>query len=67
MSDLPVIGITMGDPSGIGPEIIIRALSDSKIYELCTPVVLGDPGALSMVIGGMKKPPLNEISIQEEH
>ncbi len=52
----------MGDPSGIGPEIIIKALSDSSIYEICHPVVLGDPGALSVDIDGLGQKPINEIS-----
>jgi 4-hydroxythreonine-4-phosphate dehydrogenase len=38
-SEKPVIGITTGDLNGIGPELIIKALSDSRILELCTPVV----------------------------
>jgi 4-hydroxythreonine-4-phosphate dehydrogenase len=40
---LPIIGITMGDPAGVGPEIIIKALTDETLYRICTPVVLGDP------------------------
>lgn len=35
----PVIGITTGDINGIGPEIIIKALSDNRILDLCTPIV----------------------------
>lgn len=50
MSDLPYIGITMGDPSGIGPEIIIKALADRDTYGMCRPVVLGDPEILSSTI-----------------
>jgi 4-hydroxythreonine-4-phosphate dehydrogenase len=38
----PILGITMGDPSGIGPEITIKALSDAKIYDSCRPLVVGD-------------------------
>ncbi|MDQ0339671.1 4-hydroxythreonine-4-phosphate dehydrogenase [Caldalkalibacillus uzonensis] len=38
----PVIGITMGDAAGIGPEIIVKALKDVSIYEQCQPVVIGD-------------------------
>jgi 4-hydroxythreonine-4-phosphate dehydrogenase len=38
----PVIGITMGDASGIGPEIIVKSLKNSDIYEVCKPVVIGD-------------------------
>jgi 4-hydroxythreonine-4-phosphate dehydrogenase len=57
----PVVGITMGDPSGIGPEIITKALSDSSIYEICQPVVLGDPGVLAVGMEGLGHLPINEI------
>lgn len=50
LSDVPFIGITMGDPAGIGPEIIIDALNDESIYRICRPVVLGDPEILSSTI-----------------
>ncbi len=36
----------MGDPAGIGPEIIVRALSRPDLYALCAPVVYGDAGLL---------------------
>ncbi|WP_096434489.1 4-hydroxythreonine-4-phosphate dehydrogenase PdxA [Alteribacter populi] len=42
----PVIAITMGDPSGIGPEIIVKSLSDPKLYEMCHPIVVGDKQVL---------------------
>ncbi len=63
MNDLPLIGITMGDPAGIGPEIIAVALADSSVYECCRPVVLGDPGVLSSTISNL--PPLipQELSL----
>lgn len=38
----PIIGIPMGDPAGIGPEIIVKALRDKNIYEICNPLVIGD-------------------------
>lgn len=38
----PVIGITMGDAAGIGPEIIVKALEHSSVYEACSPLVIGD-------------------------
>jgi 4-hydroxythreonine-4-phosphate dehydrogenase len=38
----PVIGITMGDAAGIGPEIIIKALSLKEIYDMCSPIVICD-------------------------
>ena len=43
----PVLAITMGDPGGIGPEIIVKALSDKGVYDICSPVVIGDYEALS--------------------
>ncbi len=38
----PILGITMGDAAGIGPEVIIKALANQRIYELAHPVVIGD-------------------------
>lgn len=38
----PVIGITMGDAAGIGPEIIVKALLSKTVYEVCRPLVIGD-------------------------
>ena len=46
--ELPLIAITMGDPAGVGPEIIMRVLSKADIHEYCRPVVLGDAFALSL-------------------
>lgn len=37
-----IIGITMGDPAGNGPEITVKALSHPEIYEKCRPIVIGD-------------------------
>ena len=37
----PVIGITMGDPAGIGPEIIIKALLSNKIKNSINSVIFG--------------------------
>jgi 4-hydroxythreonine-4-phosphate dehydrogenase len=39
---LPTIGITMGDPSSIGPEIAIKSLSERDIYNICNPLIIGD-------------------------
>lgn len=43
------IGIPMGDPAGIGPEIILKALKNKKLYEACNPVVIGDAGVLRRI------------------
>ncbi|WP_100011604.1 4-hydroxythreonine-4-phosphate dehydrogenase PdxA [Lentibacillus sediminis] len=42
MSKKPIIGITMGDASGVGPEIIIKSLQNERVYEESHPVVIGD-------------------------
>ncbi len=47
MDKRPVIGITMGDPAGIGPEIICRLAREDDVFEICRPIVIGDPGVLS--------------------
>lgn len=46
----PVIAITMGDPCGIGPEIIVRSLMSSEVNNCCIPVVLGDRGAMERAV-----------------
>jgi 4-phospho-D-threonate 3-dehydrogenase / 4-phospho-D-erythronate 3-dehydrogenase len=45
----PVIGITMGDAAGIGPEIIVKALAHEEVYQICRPVVIGDAKILERV------------------
>jgi 4-hydroxythreonine-4-phosphate dehydrogenase len=39
---LPVVGITMGDPAGVGPEVIMKALARPEPYAFCRPLVIGD-------------------------
>ena len=43
------VGITLGDPAGVGPEIILKALTDPEIRSLCSPVILGDRQVLESV------------------
>ena len=43
----PIIGITCGDVNGIGPEIIIKTLSDSRILDICTPVIFANNKVLN--------------------
>lgn len=38
----PIIAITMGDPAGIGPEVIVKALASPEIYAIGRPIVIGD-------------------------
>ncbi|RPJ19649.1 MAG: 4-hydroxythreonine-4-phosphate dehydrogenase PdxA [Desulfobacteraceae bacterium] len=66
MKKRPFIGITMGDPAGIGPEVIVKALSDPRIHDLCRPVVFGDRGALNLYVGKRRVPAIREISHPSE-
>jgi 4-hydroxythreonine-4-phosphate dehydrogenase len=42
----PRIGVTLGDPAGVGPEIVVRALGDAELYRHLTPVLFGNPAVL---------------------
>lgn len=61
----PILGITMGDAAGIGPEVIIKALTDQRIYDLAHPVVIGDrkimQRALPIVYSELKLRTLNNL------
>ena len=46
MTPRPLLGITMGDVCGIGPEVIAKALSHPEVYAFCRPLVVGDMDAL---------------------
>src|SRR4030066_2536735 len=46
----PVIGITMGDPAGIGPEIIVKAILEFEINKICRPVVIGDAEVIKKIL-----------------
>jgi 4-hydroxythreonine-4-phosphate dehydrogenase len=52
----PLIVITMGDPAGIGPEIIVKAMGERAVFAQCRPVVLGDEGILSFTARWLKAP-----------
>jgi 4-hydroxythreonine-4-phosphate dehydrogenase len=38
----PLLAITVGDPAGIGPEIVLKALAHAEVFERCRPLVIGD-------------------------
>jgi 4-hydroxythreonine-4-phosphate dehydrogenase len=61
MSLKPLIAITMGDPAGVGPEIIIKALHAAETAQLCIPVVIGDRLALERALTVCASP----LTIQE--
>jgi 4-phospho-D-threonate 3-dehydrogenase / 4-phospho-D-erythronate 3-dehydrogenase len=52
----PVIGISMGDPAGIGPEICAKALSQIVLYDRCRPLVVGDAAVMREAIRQLELP-----------
>src|SRR5712691_9675054 len=44
---LPRIGITMGDPAGIGPEVVLKAVAEEEIRRVCIPLIIGDAQLLA--------------------
>ena len=55
---LPVIGITMGDATGVGPEIVVKSLTHKVVYEQCRPLVIGDARRLEQankIVNGTAK------------
>jgi len=45
-SPLPVVGVTMGDAAGIGPEIVSKALADANLAAVCSVLIIGDEAVL---------------------
>ena len=54
MKQRPLLVITMGDPAGIGPEIIAKVIDSGEIFPLCRPVVVGDSGVMKKQIENMR-------------
>lgn len=55
MNKKPILGISMGDPFGNGPEITVKALADATVYERCRPVVIGDVSSMEYAAKVAKK------------
>jgi 4-hydroxythreonine-4-phosphate dehydrogenase len=47
----PIVGITLGDPAGIGPEISIKTFLDDDVFEVCKPLLIGDLRILREISG----------------
>jgi len=45
--ELPILGISLGDFNGVGPEVTIKALADKRMLNMMTPVIFGSPKVLS--------------------
>lgn len=51
---LPLLGITMGDPAGIGPEVIVKAAADRTLRKVCQPIVIGSLPVMERTIKSLK-------------
>lgn len=61
MTEKPIVAITMGDPCGIGPEIIVKALQNKEIRDICIPLVIGDKKVMQRAIATCK----SDLRIEE--
>ena len=63
----PILAITMGDPAGIGPEIILQSLALKETYDKCRPLVTGDAKVMEFVAKQQKSElKINAISSVKE-
>ncbi|MGH7315786.1 MAG: 4-hydroxythreonine-4-phosphate dehydrogenase PdxA [Candidatus Rokuibacteriota bacterium] len=53
---LPVLGITMGDPAGVGPEIIAKAIARPEVAASCRPLVIGDRSVMAATLALLRSP-----------
>ncbi|GAF13141.1 4-hydroxythreonine-4-phosphate dehydrogenase [Bacillus sp. JCM 19046] len=60
----PIIGITMGDAAGVGPEIIAKAFAHATIFETGRPFVIGDAALIERAVD-ITKTELNVVSVRE--
>jgi 4-phospho-D-threonate 3-dehydrogenase / 4-phospho-D-erythronate 3-dehydrogenase len=63
----PILAVTMGDPAGTGPELIVKGFAFAEVREVCRPVVIGDAGVMreaARIVGS--NTPIRVISSPEE-
>jgi 4-hydroxythreonine-4-phosphate dehydrogenase len=58
----PIVAITMGDPAGVGPEIVMKALAREEPWKLCRPLVVGDAPRLRAA-GAIARTPLEVVEV----
>jgi 4-hydroxythreonine-4-phosphate dehydrogenase len=63
MRNKPVLAMTMGDPSGIGPEVVAKIHASREVFRLCRPLVIGDPRLFKTLVRRLGLPlKVREIS-----
>jgi 4-hydroxythreonine-4-phosphate dehydrogenase len=58
MTERPVVAITMGDPAGVGPEIVLQALAHAEVARRCRPLIIGDRRILQRAMSWVGVPGL---------
>jgi 4-phospho-D-threonate 3-dehydrogenase / 4-phospho-D-erythronate 3-dehydrogenase len=66
MKSLPILAITQGDPAGVGPEIIIKALRHPIIFDTCRPLVVGDQRILQRAASFLVGSPAPDFELIRE-
>ena len=59
----PLLAITMGDPAGIGPEIIVKALNNPRVWRVCRPIVIGSLPVIGKASRSLRSP-VRAVSIE---
>jgi 4-phospho-D-threonate 3-dehydrogenase / 4-phospho-D-erythronate 3-dehydrogenase len=54
MNKKPLIAITMGDPAGIGPEIIAKLFDTGEVFSHCRPVIVGNAGVMKKIVEDLR-------------
>ena len=60
----PILALTMGDPAGIGPEIILKALNQPRVWRVCRPIVIGSIPIMKKTAGALRLP-INVVKIDD--
>ena len=53
----PIVAVTMGDPAGVGPEVVLKALAHPQVRKACHPLILGDWEVLNRIWDGQRRYP----------
>jgi len=61
MPGLPVLGVTMGDPAGVGPEIIARAAAEPQVVATSRPVVIGSADVMKAALALIGSPLVSHV------
>lgn len=56
MTSKLVLAVTMGDPAGVGPEVVLKALASERVREACRPLVVGSAAVFERALGWLKLP-----------